>query len=54
MAALLDPGITLLEAYKLMRFLQKAGESLRLRFVKGLNTPYAENLYYGLGKVIGC
>ena len=35
---------TLLEIQKLAYFLQEAGESLRLRFEKGLYGPYAHNL----------
>ncbi|MYD69352.1 MAG: hypothetical protein F4W89_01205 [Acidobacteria bacterium] len=41
---LLDPFVTLLEAHKLMYFMQVAGEPLKLRFEKGLYGPYAENL----------
>ena len=32
---LLDDAVTLLEAHKLMYFMQEAGEPLRLTFVKG-------------------
>ena len=39
-----DPYITLLEVHKLMYFMQVAGESLKLRFVKGRYGSYAENL----------
>ena len=41
---LLDPFVTLLEAHKLMYFMQVAGEPLRLRIVKAHHGPYAENL----------
>ncbi|MBN2576413.1 MAG: macro domain-containing protein [Deltaproteobacteria bacterium] len=41
---LLDPFVSLLEAHKLMYFMQEAGEPLRLRFAKGPYGPYAENL----------
>jgi O-acetyl-ADP-ribose deacetylase (regulator of RNase III) len=37
-------GASLLEIQKLMYFLQEAGQSLRLNFVKGIYGPYAENL----------
>ncbi len=48
LSALLDPTITLLEVHKLMYFLQVAGESLRLRYVKAPYGPYAENLRHVL------
>lgn len=41
---LLDPFVTLLEIYKLLYFMQAAGEPLRLRFTKAPYGPYAENL----------
>ena len=44
LAGLLDPFVTLLEAHKLMYFLQEAGQPLRLRYVKGPYGPYAKNL----------
>ncbi len=44
LGGLLDPAVSLLEVHKLMYFMQEAGEPLRLRFVKGLYGPYAENL----------
>ena len=50
---LLDPEITLLEVHKLMYFMQAAGEPLRLRFVKGIYGPYAENLRHQLNAVEG-
>ena len=50
---LLDPFITLLEVHKLMYFMQVAGEPLRLRFVKGIYGPYADNLRHVLHAVEG-
>ena len=50
---LLDPFITLLEIHKLMYFLQESGEMLRLKYVKALYGPYAENLSHVLNKVEG-
>ena len=50
---LLDPEITLLEVHKLMYFMQAAGEPLKLRFVKGVYGPYAENLRHQLNAVEG-
>ena len=50
---LLDPFITLLELHKLMYFLQAAGESLRLQYVKGTYGPYAKNLSHVLNSVEG-
>ena len=50
---LLDPFVTLLEAHKLMYFMQVAGEPLRLRFQKGLYGPYAENLRHVLHAIEG-
>lgn len=51
--ALMDPVLTLLEVHKLMYFMQEAGEKLRLRFVKALYGPYAENLRHVLQAVEG-
>jgi len=42
--ALMDVSVSLLEAHKLMYFLQDAGEPLRLHFTKGHYGPYAKNL----------
>lgn len=53
MRGLLDPSITLLELHKLMYFMQLAGQPLRLKFVKGLYGPYAENLRHVLQKIEG-
>ena len=50
---LLDPFVTLLEAHKLMYFMQVAGEPLDLRYKKGLYGPYAENLRHLLNEVEG-
>lgn len=49
------PGyrLTLLELQKLAYFLQEAGENLRLRFVKHLYGPYAENLNHVLQRIEG-
>lgn len=44
LAGLMDPFVSLLEVHKLMYFLQEAGEPIRLRYVKALYGPYAENL----------
>ena len=41
---LLDPFVTLLEAHKLMYFMQVGGEPLKLKIVKAHHGPYAENL----------
>jgi O-acetyl-ADP-ribose deacetylase (regulator of RNase III) len=53
LAGLLDPTISLLEVHKLMYFLQAAGEPLRLRYVKALYGPYAENLRHVLREIEG-
>jgi hypothetical protein len=50
---LMDPFVTLLEVHKLMYFMQEAGEPLRLRYVKALYGPYAENLRHVLRTVEG-
>ncbi len=50
---LMDPFITLLEIHKLMYFLQEAGQPLRLRYVKALYGPYAENLRQALSRIEG-
>ncbi|MDD9961771.1 MAG: macro domain-containing protein [Gammaproteobacteria bacterium] len=50
---LLDPFITLLEAHKLLYFMQAAGEPLRLQFSKGHYGPYAENLRHVLRTIEG-
>jgi O-acetyl-ADP-ribose deacetylase (regulator of RNase III) len=43
---LMDPFVTLLEAHKLMYFMQEAGEDLRLNYMKGPYGPYAEKLRF--------
>jgi O-acetyl-ADP-ribose deacetylase (regulator of RNase III) len=53
LAGLLDPFVSLLEVHKLMYFAQEAGEPLRLRYVKGVYGPYAENLRHVLAAVEG-
>jgi O-acetyl-ADP-ribose deacetylase (regulator of RNase III) len=53
LAGLMDPSISLLEVHKLMYFLQAAGEPLRLRYVKALFGPYAENLRHVLRDIEG-
>ena len=50
---LLDPFVTLLEAHKLMYFMQAAGEPLKLRFTKGHYGPHAENLRHVLHAIEG-
>ena len=52
---LLDPFVTLLEVHKLMYFMKISGEPAvkRLRVVKGLYGPYAENLTHVLREVEG-
>lgn len=50
---LMDDAVTLLEAHKLMYFMQEAGEPLRLKFVKGVYGPYATNLHHVFEKVEG-
>ena len=53
LAGLLDPFVTLLEAHKLMYFMQVAGEPLRLNFSKGRYGPHAENLRHVLNAIEG-
>lgn len=50
---LMDPFVTLLEAHKLMFFMQEAGEDLRLGYTKANYGPYAENLRHVLRSVEG-
>ena len=50
---LLDPFVTLLEAHKLLYFMQVAGEPLRLEFRQGLYGPYADNLRHVLHQMEG-
>ncbi len=51
--ALLAPYVTLLEVHKLLYFMQEAGQSLKLRYVKGYYGPYAENLRHVLSAIDG-
>lgn len=53
LAGLLDPFVSPLEVHKLMYFMQEAGEPLRLKYVKALYGPYAENLRHVLHAVEG-
>jgi O-acetyl-ADP-ribose deacetylase (regulator of RNase III) len=53
LGGLLDPFITLLEAHKLMYFMQEAGQQLRLQYAKAPYGPYAENLRHVLHAVEG-
>ncbi len=50
---LLDPFVTLLEVHKLMYFMQGAGQPLKLRFIKAVYGPYAQNLWPVLNEVEG-
>jgi len=51
--ALLDPFVSLLEAHKLMYFLQEAGQPLRLQYDAGTYGPYSKNLRQVLIKLEG-
>ena len=51
--ALLDPFVTLLEVHKLLYFMQKSGEPLRLKYQKAPYGPYAENLRHVLHEIEG-
>ena len=53
LGGLLDPFVTLLEAHKLMYFMQEAGQPLRLHYAKAPYGPYAENLRHVLHAVEG-
>jgi O-acetyl-ADP-ribose deacetylase (regulator of RNase III) len=53
LSASLDPFVTLLEAHKLMYFMQVNGQNLRLNFVKHHYGPYAENLRHVFNAVEG-
>lgn len=50
---LLDPFVTLIEAQKLMYFMQLAGQPLNLNYEKGHYGPYAAKLSHVLNKVEG-
>ncbi|TVR55951.1 MAG: Appr-1-p processing protein [Spirochaetaceae bacterium] len=53
LCGLLDPFVTLLEAHKLMYFMQEAGQPLRLRYRPAPYGPYAENLRHVLREIDG-
>lgn len=50
---LLDSNITLLEVHKLMYFVQKSGQDLKLKYVKGTYGPYSTNLGHVLNHIEG-
>ncbi len=50
---LLNPFVTLLEAHKLMYFMQEAGEPLKLEYRKAPYGPYAENLRHVFNAIEG-
>jgi O-acetyl-ADP-ribose deacetylase (regulator of RNase III) len=50
---LLDPFVTVIEAQKLMYFMQLAGQPLKLDYEKGAYGPYAKTLSHVLNKVEG-
>ncbi len=55
LGGLLDPFVTLLEVHKLMYFMKVGGEPAlqKLRIVRGVYGPYAENLKHALREVEG-
>jgi len=53
LVGLLDPFVTLIEAHKLMYFMQEAGEPLRLKYRKHHYGPYADNLRHVLNAIEG-
>ncbi len=53
LSGLLDPFVTLLEVHKLLYFMQRAGQPLRLQYKKAGFGPYAENLRHVLKAVEG-
>lgn len=53
LGGLMDPSVSLLEVHKLMYFMQRSGEPLRLNYVEGPYGPYAENLRHVLRTVEG-
>ena len=53
LGGLMDPTVSLLEVHKLMYFLQRAGEPLKLRYVQAPYGPYAENLRHVLHEIEG-
>ena len=50
---LLDPFVSLLEIHKLMYFMERAGEPLRLGFKKSYYGPYSEKLRHVLSSLEG-
>ena len=50
---LLDPFVTLLEIHKLMYFMERAGEPLKLGFTEGYYGPYSEKLRHVLRPLEG-
>lgn len=53
LGGLMDPFVSLLEIHKFMYFMQEAGQPLRLRYIKHLYGPYADNLRHVLQEVEG-
>ena len=53
LGGLMDPSVSLLEVHKLMYFLQRAGEPLKLHYVQAPYGPYAENLRHVLHQIEG-
>ena len=53
LGGLMDPFISLLEVHKLMYFMQEAGQPMRLRYVKAVYGPFAENLRQLLIRIDG-
>jgi O-acetyl-ADP-ribose deacetylase (regulator of RNase III) len=51
--AAIEPIVTLVEAHKLMYFMQAAGEPLKLQYAKAMYGPYAENLRHVLNPIEG-
>lgn len=49
----IEPIVTLIEAHKLMYFMQAAGEPLKLQYAKARYGPYAENLRHVLNPIEG-
>lgn len=50
---LMDPFVTLLEAHKLMFFMQEAGQKLQLQYAKANYGPYAQNLKHVFNSIEG-
>ena len=53
LSAVMDPYVSLLEIHKLMYFMQESGEPLKLKYVKALYGPYADNLRHVLSHIEG-